>query len=66
MEARNSETAAGCEPDSISFVLKRKPIPYLTVHSIHSTWKGLSRLFENRFSIELDKTIRVGLTMPTV
>jgi hypothetical protein len=66
MEARNSSTGPGSDPDSISFLLKRKPIPYLTIHSIHSTWKGLSRLFEKKFSIELDKTIRVGLTMPTV
>jgi hypothetical protein len=65
MEGGNSPGGPGKDAGGISFVLKRKPIPFLTIHSIHSTWKGLSRLFENRFSIELDRTIRVGLTMPT-
>lgn len=49
-----------------AFLVTRKPFPYLSIHTVESTWNGNSRIFNNRFSIELDKSIRIGLTLPTV
>jgi hypothetical protein len=51
---------------SYAYLMKRKPFPYVTVHTIESTWNGTSRIFNNRFSIELDKSIRIGLTLPPI
>jgi hypothetical protein len=51
---------------SYAFLIRRKPVPFFSVHTIESTWNGTSRIFDNRFSIELDKSIRIGLTLPTL
>jgi len=51
---------------SYAYLMKRKPIPYFTVHTVESIWNGTSRIFNNRFSIELDKSIRIGLTLPPI
>jgi hypothetical protein len=49
-----------------AFLLRRKPIPFFSVHTVESTWSGTSRIFNTGFSIGLDKSIRVGLTLPTM
>ena len=51
---------------SYAWIIKRKPIPFFSIHTIESTWNGSSRIFKRDFSIELEKSIRVGLTMPTI
>jgi hypothetical protein len=51
---------------SCAFLMKRKPFPYFSIHTVESTWNGISRIFNNRFSIELDKSIRIGLTVPSM
>ncbi len=51
---------------SYAFLIKRKPFPYFSVHTIESTWNGTSRIFNNRFSIGLDKRVQIGLTLPAV
>ena len=60
----------GGSPDgkngSYAYLMKRKPFPYFSIHTVESTWNGTSRIFNNRFSIELDKSIRIGLTLPPV
>ncbi|HTR29656.1 MAG TPA: hypothetical protein VMH27_10320 [Puia sp.] len=48
------------------FLIKRKPVPYFSVHTVESTWNGTSRIFRSDFSIEVDKSIRIGLTLPTL
>jgi hypothetical protein len=50
---------------SCTFLVKRKPLPFFSIHTVESTWNGTSRIFRNDFSIELDKSIRIGLTLPT-
>ncbi|HET6255889.1 MAG TPA: hypothetical protein VFE32_17565 [Puia sp.] len=47
-----------------SFVLRRLPFPYFSTHTVESTWKGTSQIFNTRFSIELDKTTRVSAILP--
>jgi hypothetical protein len=49
-----------------TFLIKRKPVPYFSIHTVESIWNGTSRIFRNDFSIELDKSIRIGLTLPTL
>ena len=49
-----------------TFQLSRKAIPYLTVNTVQSTWHGMSRIFDQQFSVAMDKTIRVGVTLPTI
>lgn len=49
-----------------AFLLRRKPIPFFSVNTVESTWNGTSRIFNTGFSIGLDKSIRVGLTLPTI
>ena len=56
----------GSNERSYGFAIKRKPIPFFSVHTIESSWNGTSRMFNNDFTIEMDKTIRIGLTLPTV
>jgi hypothetical protein len=56
------ETAA--QPAGGNFFIQRKPVPFFSIHTIESTWNGSSRIFNNDFSIELDKSIRIGLTLP--
>jgi hypothetical protein len=56
----------GGKDRSYTFLIKRKPFPYFSVHTVESTWNGTSRIFNNRFSIGLDKRIQIGLTLPTV
>jgi hypothetical protein len=51
---------------SYAYLIKRKPVPYFSIHTVESTWNGTSRIFDKRFSIELDKTIRIGLTLPPI
>ena len=48
------------------FLIKRKPLPFFSIHTVESTWNGTSRMFRSDFSIELDKSIRIGLTLPTL
>jgi hypothetical protein len=50
--------------DNIAFVLKRKPIPFLSIHAIQTTWRGHSRLFGSKVTIELDKGVRLGVALP--
>jgi hypothetical protein len=50
--------------DNIAILLKRKPIPFLSVHAIHTTWSGHSRLFGRKVTIEVDKAVRVGVALP--
>ncbi len=57
--ARNGEDSH-CRP----FLIRRKPMPYFSIHTIESNWRGTSRIFKNDFKIELDKSIRVRLTLP--
>ncbi|HLX66350.1 MAG TPA: hypothetical protein VKR41_05115 [Puia sp.] len=52
-------------PGSPIFQIQRKPIPCLSVSTVESIWHGTSQIFHNRFSIKLDKRIRIGLTLPT-
>ena len=47
-------------------LIRRKPVPFFSIHTIESKWSGSSRIFKSDFSIELDKSIRIGLTLPTV
>lgn len=50
--------------DNIGFLLKRKPIPFLSLHTIQTTWSGHSRLFGSKVTIEVDKTVRLGVALP--
>jgi hypothetical protein len=50
--------------DNIAFVLKRKPIPFLSIHAIQTTWIGHSRLFSRKVTIEVDKSVRLGVALP--
>lgn len=50
--------------NSIAFLLKRKPIPYFTIHTIHTTWSGQSRMFKRKVKIELVKGVRIGVALP--
>ncbi len=52
--------------DAIAFLLKRKPIPYLTFHIFQTIWTGQSRLFGKKVKIELEKGIRIGVALPAV
>ena len=56
----------GGKDRSYAFLIRRTPIPHFSINTIESTWSGTSRIFNNRFSIGLDKRIRIGLTLPTV
>jgi hypothetical protein len=56
----------GGKDRSYAFFMKRKPFPYFSVHTVESNWNGTSRIFNNRFSINLDKRVQIGLTLPTV
>jgi hypothetical protein len=49
-----------------AFLIKRKPLPFFSVQTVETKWKGSSRIFNNRYSIDLEKCIRVGLTVPTI
>ena len=50
--------------DNIAFVLKRKPIPFFSIHAIQTTWSGHSRLFGRKVTIEVDKSVRLGVALP--
>ena len=52
--------------DNIAFVLKRKPVPFLSIHAIHTTWSGHSRLFGRKVTIEMDKVVRLGVALPVI
>jgi hypothetical protein len=56
----------GANERSYAFVIKRKPVPFFSIHTIESTWNGTSRIFNNDFEIEMDKSIRIGLVMPNI
>jgi hypothetical protein len=62
----NSEMSGSHRTDPIAFLLKRKPIPYLSFHTIQTTWSGQSRLFGKKLTIELQKGIRIGIGMPAM
>ncbi len=53
-------------PGNPIFQIKRKPLPCFSVSTVESIWNGTSQIFHNRFSIKLDRRIRIGLTLPTV
>jgi hypothetical protein len=50
---------------SYLFLVKRKPFPCFSISTVESIWNGTSQIFHNRFSIKLDKRVRIGLTLPT-
>ncbi len=52
--------------DNIAILLKRKPIPFLSVHAIQTTWSGHSRMFDRNVTIELDKGVRLGVALPVM
>jgi hypothetical protein len=52
--------------DNIAILLKRKPIPFLSLHAIHTTWSGHSRLFGRKVTIEVDKAVRLGVALPVL
>ncbi len=52
--------------NNIALLLKRKPVPYFTIHTIHTTWSGHSRLFKRKVMIDLNKGVRVGIALPEV
>jgi hypothetical protein len=58
--------SSGGKDRSYAFLIRRTPFPHFSINTIESTWNGTSRIFNNRFSIGLDKRIRIGLTLPTV
>lgn len=61
----NHDIARSCENRCCRpFLLRRKPTPYFSVHSVETNWRGTSRIFNNRFKIELEKSIRIDLTVP--
>jgi hypothetical protein len=47
------------------FLIKRKPFPCFSISTVESIWNGTSQIFHNRFSIKLDKRVRIGLILPT-
>lgn len=66
LEEHNSASQPGQGINSIALLLKRKPIPYFTIHTIHATWSGHSRLFKRKVTIDLERGVRVGLALPEV
>ena len=52
--------------DNIAFVLKRKPVPFFSIHAIQTTWSGHSRLFGRKVTIEVDKSVRLGVALPVI
>jgi hypothetical protein len=66
LEEKLSAPDSGREIDAIAFLLKRKPIPYLTFHTFQTIWSGQSRLFGKKVKIELEKGIRIGVALPAV
>lgn len=48
----------------IAYLLKRKPIPFFSLHTVQTTWSGHSRLFGRKVTIEMDKEVRVGIALP--
>jgi len=63
---RASPGSPGGKDRSCAFLMKRNPFPYFSVHTVESTWNGTSRIFNNRYSIGLDKRVQIGLTLPIV
>ncbi|HUB62817.1 MAG TPA: hypothetical protein VL978_19015 [Puia sp.] len=49
-----------------AFRISRKPVPCFSLNTIESTWNGTSRIFRDRFSVKLDKRIRIGVTLPPI
>jgi hypothetical protein len=64
LEEQVSASGGNRSIDNIAFVLKRKPIPFLSVHTIQTTWSSYSRLFGRNITIELDKGVRLGIALP--
>ena len=50
--------------EGIAFLLKRKPIPFITIHSSRTIWESRSKLFGTKISIEIDKGVRVNMMNP--
>jgi hypothetical protein len=51
---------------SDAFLIRRKLVPYFSLNTVESTWNGTSRIFHDRFSIKLDKRIRIGVSLPPI
>lgn len=62
------------QPDSLQsendpvpvFHIQRKVIPFVAVNTVRSTWNGTSRIFDKPFMVEIDRSIRVGMTLPVI
>lgn len=44
--------------------IKRKPLPFFSLHTIESNWCGHSRIFKNDYKIGLEMSVRIGLAIP--
>lgn len=51
---------------SHAFLIRRKPVPCFSLNTVESTWNGTSRIFHDRFSIKLDRQVRIGVTLPPI
>jgi hypothetical protein len=59
-------TGDDADTENYAFLIRRKPLPFFSVQTVETKWSGSSRIFDNRYTIELDKSIRVGLTLPNI
>jgi hypothetical protein len=66
LEEQVSASGGDRSIDNIAFVLKRKPIPFLSVHATQTTWSSHSRLFGRKVTIEMDRGIRLGVALPVM
>ncbi|HLI94113.1 MAG TPA: hypothetical protein VKU83_10900 [Puia sp.] len=48
------------------FQVQRKPVPFVAINTVQSTWNGTSRIFGKPFKVEIDRSIRVGMTVPVI
>jgi hypothetical protein len=49
---------------TVALLLKRKPIPYISIYSIRTLWNSHSRLFGTTITIELFKTFSMRSSVP--
>ena len=66
LEEQVSASGGDRSIDNIAFVLKRKPIPFLSVHDTQTTWSSHSRLFGRKVTIEMDRGVRLGVALPVM
>ena len=66
LEEQVSASGGDRSIDNIAFVLKRKPIPFLSVHATQTTWSSHSRLFGRKVTIEMDRGVRLGVALPVM